>query len=89
MTIMENKDTNERVTQAFLKAITSVITEFHLEGDAEALNKIGPTLLTAGIMVLTKDIGRDGAARVVAELAPRIQRGDFDGALEGLVRVEH
>jgi hypothetical protein len=78
---MTDKSTADKVTQALFAAIIPVINETRQSGDSDAVNKLGPTLLTAGIMLLLDQTGKAGAATVVEELARRIERGDFDNTV--------
>lgn len=79
----------ERVSRAIFQSVTDIVQQMESDGDQEALAKIGPTLLTIGIMLISRDIGRHAAARVIRELGPRIERGEFDGSLEHMSRVSH
>ena len=84
---MTESGTNDNVTQAIFAAIIPVINQIKQGEDPDARNKLGPTLLTAGIMLLMDQTGRKGAATVVEELARRIERGDFDNTVGFFDRI--
>lgn len=68
----------ERVTQELLAAISPVIEGLGQDGDDSAVSKVGPVLLTTGVMMLVQSIGSSATARIIAELAQRVERGDFE-----------
>ncbi|MEW5725010.1 MAG: hypothetical protein AB1896_18000 [Thermodesulfobacteriota bacterium] len=77
---MTELEATERVTKALFEAIYDVVGQIKEQKDEEALSKVGPVLITTGVMILVQGIGLEAAARVVRELAARIERGDFTRA---------
>lgn len=73
----DNRNATERVTEALFGAITQIVDNAQQNGDEEALSKVGPVLLTTGAMFLVQGIGMEATARVIKELAGRVERGDF------------
>ena len=68
----------EKVTQELLAAIGPVIEELGQGGDEAAISKVGPVLLTTGVMMLVQSIGSSATATIIAELSQRVARGDFE-----------
>ena len=75
---MSELETTERVTHDLLAAIGPVIEGLGQDGDEEAVSKVGPVLLTTGVMLLVQSIGSSATATIIGELALRVERGDFE-----------
>ena len=70
---MEDSTATERVTWALFEAVTKIIKDSRDQGDEEALSKVGPVLLSTGIMVMVQAVGQEITAKLVLELAERVK----------------
>ena len=64
---MSEKEATERVTQSLFEAVGGVIDRFKESEDEDALSKIGPVLITTGVMILVQTIGEEARDLVAVQ----------------------
>ena len=74
---MDEREATQRVTQHLFEAIGGAIDKVKADGAEDAISKVGPVLVTTGVMILVQSVGAEATAKVVRELADRVERGDF------------
>jgi hypothetical protein len=75
----DGRQATERVTQQLFEAISAAIADIQASGDTEGMSRVGPVLLTTGVMVLVQSVGAEATVQVINELGARVERGDFTG----------